>query len=179
MDLTLINQNYVICWIISQWIVYLGNSKWRISNSETQMKYLALVIILHFIMSSKTQQIAKNVLGNTLKKCSKGNYKLTGWYRDGSCNTGPNDTGSHCICAIMTKEFLKFTKEQGNDLSTPRQPYFPGLEEGDRWCLCTFRWLEAHKQGVAPFVDLESTHENALKHVDLNTLLKYQFKEEK
>ncbi|MEL6139352.1 MAG: DUF2237 domain-containing protein [Cyanobacteria bacterium J06628_6] len=110
---------------------------------------------------------AKNVLGGALQTCCTD--PLTGFYRDGSCHTGPQDVGVHVVCARVTEAFLSYTKAQGNDLSTPRS-YFPGLKPGDRWCLCAARWKEALEDGFAPPVVLESTHEAALKHVSLETL---------
>ena len=94
---------------------------------------------------------AKNVLGSPLRGCS--NDPLTGFYRDGCCNTGPEDHGVHTVCAQMTAEFLAFSRARGNDLSTPRPAFgFPGLSPGDRWCLCAARWKEAHEAGAAPRV---------------------------
>lgn len=113
--------------------------------------------------------MARNVLGTPLATCSKA--PLTGWYRDGICRTGSGDEGLHCICAVMTAEFLRFSREQGNDLSTPSADLqFPGLKPGDRWCLCIARWQEAHRAGVAPPVALEATHISALEFVDLEDL---------
>lgn len=97
---------------------------------------------------------------------------MTGFYRDGCCNTGPEDVGAHVICARMTAEFLEFSRLRGNDLVTPR-PGFPGLRPGDRWCLCARRWAEAAKAGHAPRVVLRATHENALRYVSLDDLKKY------
>jgi uncharacterized protein (DUF2237 family) len=96
---------------------------------------------------------------------------MTGFYRDGSCRTGPDDLGTHVVCAEMTADFLSFTQSRGNDLSTPRPTFdFPGLTPGDRWCLCVDRWKEALDAGVAPPVVLAATHEKALQTVDLDTL---------
>ncbi|BAW95746.1 hypothetical protein NIES970_06590 [[Synechococcus] sp. NIES-970] len=107
---------------------------------------------------------AKNVLGTTLQPCSTD--PMTGFYRDGCCTTGANDFGRHVVCAQMTAAFLDFTKNQGNDLSTPMPQYnFPGLKPGDRWCLCAARWQEAFEIGVAPPVILEATHAKALEIV--------------
>jgi uncharacterized protein (DUF2237 family) len=109
---------------------------------------------------------ARNVLGGLLASCSTD--PLTGFYRDGCCNTGAEDLGRHLVCAEMTAEFLAFSKSRGNDLSTPRPEYrFPGLKPGDRWCLCVLRWAEAFHAGVAPRLDLEATHANTLRHVPL------------
>lgn len=112
----------------------------------------------------------KNVLGSELLPCSQ--EPTTGFYRTGCCETGPEDSGRHVVCAIMTSEFLQFTKQRGNDLSTPIPAYdFPGLKAGDRWCLCALRWKEAFEAGVAPPVVLEATHEAALRYISLETLL--------
>lgn len=115
----------------------------------------------------------KNVFGGALALHSLS--PKTGFYRDGYCRTGEADTGSHVIAAIVTDEFLEFTKSRGNDLQTPRPMYdFPGLKPGDRWCLCALRWREAHEAGVAPPIILEATHEKALKYISLETLKQYQ-----
>lgn len=113
---------------------------------------------------------AKNVFGEDLITCST--EPMTGFYRDGCCHTGPADQGRHVVCAVMTEEFLAFTKAQGNDLSTPRPEYrFPGLKPGDHWCLCALRWREAHEAGVAPLVVLEATHEKVLDYVRMEDLV--------
>ena len=110
-----------------------------------------------------------NVLGSTLELCSKD--PLTGFFRDGTCNTCADDHGSHTVCAIMTAEFLAFSKYVGNDLSTPRPEFrFPGLKPGDQWRLCAGRFLQAAQEGVAPKVRLEATHQRALDIVPLETL---------
>lgn len=115
----------------------------------------------------------KNVLGGELKVCCTN--PLTGFYRDGYCKTGADDTGSHTICIYATENFLKFSKAAGNDLSTPRPEFnFPGLIEGDKWCLVALRWQQAFEAGAAPLVDLEATHESALKHVSLEDLKNHQ-----
>lgn len=114
----------------------------------------------------------RNVLGSALKSCCTD--PLTGFYRDGNCHTGPEDSGRHVICAEMTEAFLRFTFQQGNDLMTPRPEYnFPGLRPGDRWCLCALRWREALEAGVAPPVILEATHEAALRYVNMADLEKH------
>src|ERR1700721_2675352 len=103
----------------------------------------------------------RNVLGGELEPC--GIDPLTGFYRDGCCNTGPEDLGVHTVCTKVTGEFLTFSKAAGNDLSTPRPEYgFPGLQPGDQWCLCAPRWAEAYEAGVAPPVVLEATHASSL-----------------
>lgn len=114
-------------------------------------------------------QTALNVLGRPLAPCST--EPMTGYFRDGCCRTDAGDRGLHVVCAVMTAEFLEFSRRRGNDLSTPRPEYsFPGLRPGDRWCLCANRWLEAWAQGVAPRVVLEATHLNALGVVTLDQL---------
>jgi uncharacterized protein len=111
-----------------------------------------------------------NVLGEPLSPCSTA--PMTGFFRDGSCNTCAEDTGSHTVCAVMTAEFLAYSKYVGNDLSTPRPEYaFPGLKPGDRWCLCAGRFLQAADEGAAPQVDLSGTHRRALDVVSLELLL--------
>ncbi len=110
-----------------------------------------------------------NVVGGALLPCST--EPLTGFFRDGCCATGPEDLGSHTVCAIVTGEFLDFSKQAGNDLSTPRPEWgFAGLDPGDRWCVCAGRWLEAHRAGVAPPVVLGATHVGALEIVPIETL---------
>ncbi|PHI20144.1 hypothetical protein CEQ90_09345 [Lewinellaceae bacterium SD302] len=117
--------------------------------------------------------MAKNVLGTDLKSCCFD--PLTGFYRDGFCRTGPQDSGRHLVCARMTEGFLEFTKGRGNDLSTPLPAYnFPGLKAGDQWCLCALRWREALAAGLAPPVILEACHENLLQYVDFATLLDHK-----
>ncbi|WP_309044618.1 DUF2237 family protein [Marinobacter sediminicola] len=110
-----------------------------------------------------------NVLGEKLETCSTD--PETGFYRDGCCNTGPDDHGSHTVCVVMTAEFLEFSKARGNDLSTPVPAFgFPGLKAGDGWCLCAVRWHEAFEAGKAPRVRLRATHQAALAHCDLGDL---------
>ncbi len=113
---------------------------------------------------------ARNVLGTELVPCSYD--PLTGYFRDGCCNTDASDRGSHVVCAVVTDEFLEYSKSRGNDLSTPRPEYrFAGLRDGDRWCLCALRWREALSEGIAPDVVLECTHERALDFVSLEHLV--------
>ncbi len=110
-----------------------------------------------------------NVLGAPLEPCSTA--PLTGFFRNGCCDTGATDHGSHTVCAVMTADFLAFSKARGNDLSTPRPEYgFPGLKPGDRWCLCAARWMEAHAAGAAPRVRLVSTHKRALDVCPMDAL---------
>jgi uncharacterized protein (DUF2237 family) len=115
---------------------------------------------------------AKNVLGEKLELCCTA--PMTGFYRTGTCETGPQDVGTHVICAQVTQEFLTFTASRGNDLMTPAPVHgFPGLKAGDRWCLCANRWREALEAGVAPSVILGATHEAALRFVSLEDLKKH------
>lgn len=114
----------------------------------------------------------RNVLGGPLESC--GGDPLTGFYRDGCCRTGPGDSGSHTICAVVSSEFLEYQRTIGNDLSSPVPDYdFPGLVPGDRWCVTTFAWMRAHEAGVAAFVVLAATHERALDVVPLDVLEQY------
>ncbi len=114
----------------------------------------------------------RNVLGGTLKCCCK--KPMTGFYRDGYCKTGANDVGRHTVCALMTAEFLAFSKATGNDLSTPHPEHgFPGLQPGDKWCLCVLRWKEAFEAGSAPQIVLEATNEASLQHVRLEDLKQF------
>ena len=114
--------------------------------------------------------MARNVLGGELESC--GTDPVTGFQRDGCCNTGPQDVGVHTVCAVVTTEFLTFTRDAGNDLISPG-PGFPGLKPGDRWCLCASRWAEAHAAGVAPPVVLAATHARTLEFVDLTDLQRH------
>ena len=110
-----------------------------------------------------------NVLGDELEPCSR--QPVTGFFRDGCCNTSDRDAGRHTVCALMNAEFLDFSRARGNDLITPRPAFgFPGLKPGDRWCLCAERWLEAFKVGHAPRVVLEATHQRTLEIVPLAAL---------
>lgn len=113
--------------------------------------------------------MAQNVLGGELYDCSID--PVTGWFRDGCCNTDAGDVGVHTVCAVMSEEFLAFSATVGNDLSTPMPDHgFPGLEPGDRWCLCASRWVEALEAGVAPKVVLEATHARTLEWASLSDL---------
>ena len=115
---------------------------------------------------------SRNVYGEPLETCSE--KPLTGFFRDGCCNTSDQDTGSHTVCVQVTREFLEFSRFRGNDLSTPRPEFgFPGLKPGDRWCLCAARWREAHEAGMAPRVFLRATHERALEIVSLEVMRKF------
>ncbi|PQJ19047.1 MULTISPECIES: DUF2237 family protein [Nonlabens] len=114
----------------------------------------------------------KNVLGTALESCCTN--PITGYWRDGYCRTSIQDVGTHVVCAVMTEEFLEFTKSKGNDLTSPIPAYqFPGLKPGDKWCLCVLRWIEAEKAGCAPHIILKGTDSNALKFTNLETLKVY------
>lgn len=118
-----------------------------------------------------------NVLGEALTPCSKD--PVTGFFRDGHCNTCLADQGSHTVCAVMTKEFLAFSKYLGNDLSTPRPEFrFPGLKPGDQWCLCASRFVQAYDEGAAPQVNLAATHQKALEIVPMNALEEHALKQD-
>ncbi|QYK41411.1 MAG: DUF2237 domain-containing protein [Paracoccaceae bacterium] len=115
------------------------------------------------------QEPSLNVLGGPLEPCSTD--PVTGFFRNGCCDTGPADRGSHTVCAVMTAEFLALSKYLGNDLSTPRPEYgFKGLKPGNRWCLCAARFLQAHDEGAAPQVNLAATHARALDIVPIEVL---------
>ncbi len=123
-------------------------------------------------MSEQNIDPSTNVFGETLEDCS--HNPLTGFFRDGCCNTSKLDGGSHTVCVELTAEFLDFSRLRGNDLSTPRPEFgFPGLNPGDRWCLCAARWLEAQKNGAAPKVWLTRTHQRALEIVPLKILREF------
>jgi uncharacterized protein len=115
---------------------------------------------------------SRNVLGGVLENCSL--KPMTGFFRNGCCDTSAEDVGSHTVCVVMTAEFLAFSKSSGNDLSTPMPEYgFPGLVPGDRWCLCAPRWQEALEADSAPRVVLRATHEGALQYCELADLKRY------
>ena len=114
----------------------------------------------------------KNIFGEALITCS--NQPLTGFFRDGCCNTDATDTGMHTVCIVATEEFLEFSKLAGNDISTPVPQYnFAGVKPGDKWCLCAERFKEAHENNAAPKVVLEATNEETLKVVDMDVLVKH------
>ncbi len=125
-------------------------------------------------MKDGTSTEALNVLGTALEIC--GCRPMTGWYRDGRCRTDARDRGRHTVCARVTDAFLAFSRSRGNDLSTPVPAFdFPGLVDGDRWCLCAGRWIEAMQAGCAPPVILEATEMSTLELVDLDTLKAHAF----
>ena len=115
---------------------------------------------------------SKNLFGEPLIPCSTN--PMTGFYRTGCCDTGPEDLGEHTVCAVMTEAFLDFSKKMGNDLSTPRPEFmFSGLKPGDRWCLCAKRWMQAYDYQVAPLIIPEATNEKMLEYIDLREILKF------
>ena len=121
-------------------------------------------------MSENQQPLQQNVFGEPIELCS--DTPLTGWFRDGCCNTDENDRGMHTVCAKVSDEFLNWLKEDGNDLITPHPEFgFPGLKAGDRWCVCALRWKEAFKAGCAPKVILEATHEKSLQYINIEDLI--------
>lgn len=120
--------------------------------------------------------MAKNIFGEELTPCCFN--PITGFFRDGHCRTDDSDLGRHVVCAIMNEEFLEFSKQAGNDLSTPQTDFgFPGLKPGDRWCLCALRWKEAFDNGLAPQVVLEACSEEALDYININDLIKHAYKQ--
>ncbi len=123
-------------------------------------------------MQRDSDGIPRNVLGAPLQSCSE--RPRTGFYRDGCCNTGDEDIGAHVVCVAVTREFLAFSVTRGNDLTTPHPEFgFPGLQPGDRWCLCAARWVEALQAGIAPQLVLAATHEVMLEYAPLAELKKY------
>jgi uncharacterized protein (DUF2237 family) len=126
-------------------------------------------------MTTRYDESARNVLGGELEPCSTA--PMTGFFRNGCCETGPHDTGMHTVCAVMTAEFLAFSRAAGNDLSTPRPDLgFPGLKPGDRWCLCAPRWAEALEAGMAPLLILEACHEETLAIAPLGVLKDFAYR---
>jgi len=124
------------------------------------------------MFGAANDDVQRNVFGEPIMPCSAD--PITGFYRDGCCNTGPEDHGSHTVCAVMTEAFLTFTKTLGNDLSTPRPEFgFPGLKPDDQWCLCAARWLQAYQAGAAPKVHLLATNEKALEVAPLEILKRH------
>jgi hypothetical protein len=120
-------------------------------------------------MTSSNPETALNVLGTALEICSC--EPMTGWFRDGHCRTNADDHGRHSVCCVVNEAFLRYSKAQGNDLSTPAPAYgFPGLVAGDHWCVCAPRWLEAYQDGMAPPVRLEATEFSALELINLDVL---------
>jgi len=141
--------------------------------------YLIIIVIMYLIYriyTTETMQnsniLDNNILGTPLIPCCP-TGKVTGYYRDGNCVTGPTDTGKHVVCAIVDDEFLQFTKSKGNDLITPIPGSFPGLVAGDKWCLCALRWLQAYNAGKAPKIIPESTNSVALKYISKDILMNF------
>lgn len=123
-------------------------------------------------MSTDKEEASVNVFGEPLESCSE--RPMTGFFRDGCCNTSDQDLGSHTVCIEATRDFLEFSRFKGNDLSTPVPDFgFPGIKPGDGWCLCAARWLEAHEHGLAPKVYLTRTHKRALEIIPLEILRQY------
>lgn len=149
------------------------------------MKYKNIILFLCFILiiglliynnggaTNEGFESNLNILGTPMKACSTNPQKTTGYYRNGYCVTGPTDTGTHVVCAVVDDDFLQFTKTKGNDLISP-QASFPGLVSGDKWCLCALRWKEAHDAGKAPKIISESTNDVAKKYVSKEVLMKYR-----
>jgi uncharacterized protein (DUF2237 family) len=136
---------------------------------------IKLVLILSILISIEVMadKSADNLTGDALETCSTD--PMTGFFRDGYCHTNYRDQGTHVVCAIMTDEFLEFTKSQGNDLSTPKPEYkFEGLKAGDKWCLCALRWQEAYNNDKAPKVDLNATNIKALDFINKTTLEEFK-----
>jgi len=140
--------------------------------------YFVIITIFYLIYRNYTtetmQNSTTNILGTPLIPCCP-TGKITGYYRDGNCVTGPTDVGTHVVCAVVDDEFLQFTKSMGNDLITPIPGMFPGLVAGDKWCLCALRWLEAYNAGKAPKIVPESTNNIALRYTTKDILMKYKF----
>mgnify|MGYP003686950497 CR=1 FL=1 len=137
-------------------------------------KIITITLIIYLYMNENTAQ-SVNIFGQNLALCCSS--PKTGFFRDGFCNTGSSDIGTHVVCAKMTQDFLEFSKSRGNDLSTPNEMYsFPGLLPGDKWCLCVLRWKEAYDAGKAPKVYLEGTHDKALDYVTMEQLIEHAIK---
>jgi uncharacterized protein (DUF2237 family) len=148
----------------------------RVAYGSSALKILLILFSLLLAMrSTGSLSTALNVLGTPLQLCCAA--PMTGYFRDGFCHTSSADSGRHTVCAIVTPQFLSFTKSKGNDLETPHPPSFPGLRPGDRWCLCAGRWLEAYKAGAAPGVVLEATNQQALTVVPLEALQEHAVRE--
>lgn len=137
--------------------------------------YLTKSIMLGQNKNGMYMEQQLNVFGKAIKPCCTD--PITGFYRDGFCHTGHEDSGIHTVCILVSEEFLEYSKYRGNDLSTPKPEFdFPGISPGDKWCLCAGRWVEAYMQGVAPLVDLEATNEETLAIVSIETLERFDFR---
>jgi hypothetical protein len=143
--------------------------------------YISLIAFIGFAIyinmsmnnfNEKFQTQINNILGKPMQACSTNPEKTTGYYRNGYCVTGPTDTGTHVVCAVVDDDFLQFTQAKGNDLISPQQS-FPGLVSGDKWCLCALRWREAYNAGKAPKLIPASTNDAATKYVSKEVLMKY------
>ena len=161
-------------------MLFLNKNRGLSRKTIMYPKFLTFVLTLFIYFTSMSQTTEKpkalNVLGTTLESCCID--PMTGYWRDGYCRTANEDQGTHVVCAIMTQEFLEFTKSKGNDLTRPIPAYqFPGLKPGDKWCLCILRWLEAEKAGVAPKISLKSTDDKALEYTTIDLLQKYAIDE--
>jgi uncharacterized protein len=134
-------------------------------------KLISLILITIFL-SAMSKKEAKNILGAKLEACCYA--PMTGFFRDGFCHTNQLDHGTHVVCAVVTDEFLEFSRAKGNDLVTPRLEYqFPGLKAGDSWCLCALRWMEAYENGVAPPIKAEATNEKVFDFIAKEKLEKH------
>ena len=155
---------------------YLGAAAaWRSLAALFFWNYGSLCSLLEAnTATSRMKDPELSVLDQPLQACCTN--PMTGWFRDGFCRTDALDHGSHVVCAVVTDEFLDFTRSRGNDLQTPRPEYrFPGLKAGDRWCLCALRWREAWEAGKAPAVVLEATHRKALEYISLQELVEHAY----
>lgn len=147
------------------------------NNKAFTINYIYLKSTLSDICGQKSVFMNKNVLGQEIQVC--GCDPMTGWFRDGYCNTDDNDRGIHTVCCVVSQEFLLFSKQAGNDLMTPAPQFnFNGLKPGDKWCVCAGRWYEAYKAGYACPVDLEATHEETLAIVPLSALKEHQYRKD-
>jgi uncharacterized protein (DUF2237 family) len=168
---------HIFC--IGPFLIYVGYNKNNIPEYIYNIFIVAgiLVIIYHSYLlywyrkTKENYDNNVNILGTSLVPCGS-NTKVTGFYRDGQCITGPADKGTHIVCAVVDDNFLQFTKSKGNDLITPRNN-FPGLVAGDQWCLCILRWIEAYKAGKAPKIIPESTNSKVSEYISTDILLKY------
>jgi hypothetical protein len=149
-----------------------ANGGWYMGEEKTVRITFLIFLLITFGVPAMAKEKVKNILGTELQSCCT--EPMTGFFRDGHCNTNQMDQGTHVVCAIVTEEFLEFTKSRGNDLSTPRPEFqFPGLKSGDGWCLCALRWKEAYDAGVAPPLKPEATHEKALDFIANEALEKH------
>jgi uncharacterized protein (DUF2237 family) len=147
-----------------------------LKNNQLLLICLLLIFLLCFFCNdnyeylSSTDNNSLNINGESLEKCSTNPDKITGWFRDGYCRTDDNDTGTHTVCAKMTDEFLNYTRDRGNDLTTSTEN-FSGLVKDDYWCLCALRWKEAFDDNIAPPVKINSTHSKSLEYIEYSDLI--------